>query len=66
MALKLAKFAVNTTPSEFLTWSKLTEGKVFFFSLLVELHSTYFWIFIVYIDLADYKNVTAFILLSFK
>ncbi|RCH80468.1 hypothetical protein CU098_005565 [Rhizopus stolonifer] len=25
MALKLAKFAVNTTPSEFLTWSKLTE-----------------------------------------
>jgi hypothetical protein len=27
MALKLAKFAVNTTPSEFLTWAKLTEGK---------------------------------------
>jgi hypothetical protein len=26
MALKLAKFAVNTTPSEFLTWAKLTEG----------------------------------------
>lgn len=25
MALKLAKFAVNTTPSEFLTWAKLTE-----------------------------------------
>ncbi|KAI9253011.1 Chs5p-Arf1p-binding proteins-domain-containing protein [Sporodiniella umbellata] len=24
-ALKLAKFAVNTTPSEFLTWAKLTE-----------------------------------------
>ncbi|KAI8066570.1 Chs5p-Arf1p-binding proteins-domain-containing protein [Gongronella butleri] len=25
MALKLAKFAVNTTPSEFLTWAKLTD-----------------------------------------
>ncbi|KAI7870277.1 Chs5p-Arf1p-binding proteins-domain-containing protein [Spinellus fusiger] len=25
VALKLAKFAVNTTPSEFLTWAKLTE-----------------------------------------
>ncbi|KAI8338888.1 Chs5p-Arf1p-binding proteins-domain-containing protein [Chlamydoabsidia padenii] len=25
MALKLAKYAVNSTPSEFLTWSKLTE-----------------------------------------
>jgi hypothetical protein len=28
MALKLAKFAVNTTPSEFLTWAKLTEGNL--------------------------------------
>ncbi|OAD03025.1 hypothetical protein MUCCIDRAFT_141789 [Mucor lusitanicus CBS 277.49] len=28
MALKLAKFAVNTTPSEFLTWAKLTEGNI--------------------------------------
>lgn len=27
-ALKLAKFAVNTTPSEFLTWAKLTDGKL--------------------------------------
>lgn len=26
MALKLAKYAVNTTPSEFLTWAKLTDG----------------------------------------
>jgi hypothetical protein len=26
MALKLAKHAVNNTPSEFLTWAKLTEG----------------------------------------
>ncbi|KAI8089750.1 Chs5p-Arf1p-binding proteins-domain-containing protein [Halteromyces radiatus] len=25
MALKLAKFAVNTTPSEFMTWAKLTD-----------------------------------------
>ncbi|KAI9313962.1 Chs5p-Arf1p-binding proteins-domain-containing protein [Dichotomocladium elegans] len=25
MALRLAKFAVNTTPSEFLTWAKLTD-----------------------------------------
>ncbi|CAO3630438.1 unnamed protein product [Cunninghamella blakesleeana] len=25
MALKLAKYAVNTTPSEFLTWAKLTD-----------------------------------------
>lgn len=28
MALKLAKYAVNTTPSEFLTWAKLTDGKL--------------------------------------
>jgi hypothetical protein len=27
MALKLAKYAVDITPSEFLTWAKLTEGK---------------------------------------
>lgn len=28
MALKLAKYAVDTTPSEFLTWEKLTEGTI--------------------------------------
>jgi hypothetical protein len=27
VALKLAKHAVNNTPSEFLTWAKLTEGE---------------------------------------
>jgi len=26
LALKLAKYAVDTTPSEYLTWAKLTEG----------------------------------------
>ena len=57
MALKLAKFAVNTTPSEFLTWSKLTEGKqndnIFIFDLL--LIDPFYPL--VYIDLGDYKNV---------
>lgn len=30
LALKLAKYAVDTTPSEYLTWAKLTEGNLYY------------------------------------
>lgn len=55
MALKLAKFAVNTTPSEFLTWAKLTEGNIPLdgAKLMIVLTLSR----LVYIDLEDYKNV---------
>jgi hypothetical protein len=58
MALKLAKFAVDTTPSEFLTWAKLTDGKcratrVEEEGLLTDLPD----LLLVYIDLGDYESV---------
>lgn len=55
MALKLAKFAVNTTPSEFLTWAKLTDGRFqeSFIGCLLCLTCT-----LVYIDIGDYQSVS--------
>lgn len=55
MALKLAKFAVNTTPSEFLTWAKLTDGRfsrgIYYLIVMSDMYT------LVYIDIGDYQSV---------
>lgn len=55
MALKLAKFAVNTTPSEFLTWAKLTDGM--FSKGIYRLMMKTDTCTLVYIDIGDYQSV---------